>query len=68
VRIKQRRRRLAPTTGHPGVDRSLRARDPDFYLFPQNASELASHVPAYLNMLNGIGQEDICFGMTFNLS
>ena len=40
------------------------ARDPDFYIFPQNASELASQVPAYLNVVNGMGQEDIYYGYT----
>lgn len=41
-----------------------RARNPRFYLFPQNAPELASRVPAaaYLNIVNGIGQEDIYYG------
>jgi uncharacterized protein (TIGR01370 family) len=38
------------------------ARDPDFYIFPQNAPELASLVPAYLNSVDGIGQEDIYYG------
>ncbi|MBI3949164.1 MAG: endo alpha-1,4 polygalactosaminidase [Acidobacteria bacterium] len=39
-----------------------RARDPDFYIFPQNAPDLATLVPAYLNSVNGIGQEDIYYG------
>lgn len=39
-----------------------RARDPDFYIFAQNAPELASLVPAYLNSVDGIGQEDIYYG------
>jgi cysteinyl-tRNA synthetase len=39
-----------------------RARDPDFYIFPQNAPELASLIPAYLNSADGIGQEDIYYG------
>ena len=38
------------------------SRDPDFYIFPQNAPELASLVPAYLNSVDGIGQEDIYYG------
>gem|GEM_PF-4589970 len=39
-----------------------RARDPDFYIFPQNAPELATLVPAYLNSVDGIGQEDLYYG------
>ncbi len=39
-----------------------RASDPDFYIFPQNAPELASLVPGYLNVVDGIGQEDIYYG------
>jgi len=39
-----------------------RAHDPDFYIFPQNAPELASLVSAYLNSVDGIGQEDIYYG------
>jgi len=39
-----------------------RAQDPDFYIFPQNAPELADLVPAYLATVNGIGQEDIYYG------
>ncbi len=39
-----------------------RARDPDFCIFPQNAPELAREVPAYLNSVDGIGQEDIYYG------
>ncbi len=39
-----------------------RARDPDFVIFPQNAPELASLVPGYLNAVDGIGQEDIYYG------
>ena len=39
-----------------------RDRDPDFYIFPQNAPELASEIPAYLNSVDGIGQEDIYYG------
>jgi cysteinyl-tRNA synthetase len=40
----------------------VRARDPDFYIFPQNAPELASLIPAYLNSVDGIGQEDTYYG------
>jgi cysteinyl-tRNA synthetase len=39
-----------------------RARDPDFYVFPQNAPQLAEEVPAYLGSVDGIGQEDIYYG------
>ncbi len=39
-----------------------RARDPDFLIVPQNAPELAVLVPAYLNHVDGIGQEDIYYG------
>jgi cysteinyl-tRNA synthetase len=39
-----------------------RARDPDFYIFPQNAPELADLVPGYLKSVDGIGQEDIYYG------
>lgn len=38
-----------------------RASDPDFYIFPQNAPELASLVPDYLSSVDGIGQEDIYY-------
>ena len=39
-----------------------RASDPDFYIFPQNAPELAGLVPDYLDSVDGIGQEDIYYG------
>ena len=39
-----------------------RARDPDFYIFPQNAPELATLVADYLDSVDGIGQEDIYYG------
>jgi len=46
-----------------------RARDPDFYVFPQNAAALAVEVageytrePGYLDSVDGIGQEDIYYG------
>jgi cysteinyl-tRNA synthetase len=32
-----------------------------FYLFPQNAPELAGLIPEYLNSVDGIGQEDVYF-------
>lgn len=35
---------------------------PDFYIIPQNAPELAEHDPAYLDIVDGIGQEDIYYG------
>jgi len=38
------------------------ARDPDFYIFPQNAPELAALITAYLGSVDGIGQEDIYYG------
>ncbi|MCZ7568566.1 MAG: endo alpha-1,4 polygalactosaminidase [Ardenticatenaceae bacterium] len=39
-----------------------RARDPDFLIFPQNAPELATVVPAYLTSVDGIGQEELYYG------
>jgi cysteinyl-tRNA synthetase len=39
-----------------------RTADPDFYIFPQNAPELATLVPSYLDSVDGIGQEDIYYG------
>ena len=39
-----------------------RERDPDFLIIPQNASELATLIPIYLNIVDGIGQEDIYYG------
>jgi len=39
-----------------------RAVDPDFFIIPQNAPELATDIPAYLNTVDGIGQEDIYYG------
>ncbi len=39
-----------------------RARDQDFLILPQNAPELAALVPGYVNIVDGIGQEDIYFG------
>ncbi|HEY66475.1 MAG TPA: hypothetical protein G4O02_18140, partial [Caldilineae bacterium] len=39
-----------------------RRRDPDFYIFVQNAPELARLVPGYLDSVDGIGQEDIYYG------
>ncbi len=39
-----------------------RARDPDFYIFPQNAAELVADFPEYLDVIDGIGQEDVYYG------
>ena len=39
-----------------------RARNPDFLIIPQNAPELATDVPDYLDHINGIAQEDIYYG------
>ncbi len=39
-----------------------RARDPDFYIFPQNAPELADMIPAYLDSVDGIGHESVYYG------
>lgn len=39
-----------------------RAVDPDFLIFPQNAPELASRIPAYLATIDGIGQESVYYG------
>ena len=36
--------------------------DPDFYILVQNAPQLASLIPAYLDTIDGIGQEDIYYG------
>jgi cysteinyl-tRNA synthetase len=38
------------------------ARDPDFYIFPQNAPELGTEFPAYLSSVDGIGQEEVYYG------
>jgi cysteinyl-tRNA synthetase len=40
----------------------VRTRNPDFLIIPQNAPELASEVPDYLNHVNGIAQEDTYYG------
>jgi cysteinyl-tRNA synthetase len=40
----------------------FRARDPGFYIFPQNAPELAGRTTGYLDAVDGIGQEDIYYG------
>ena len=45
-----------------GIAAYSRARDPDFYIIPQNAPELASIVNGYLEIVDGIGQEDIYYG------
>lgn len=39
-----------------------RQQNPDFMIFPQNAPELASMIPSYLEFVDGIGQEDIYYG------
>ena len=39
-----------------------RAGDPDFYIFPQNAPELAALLPGYLDGVDGIGQEEAYYG------
>ncbi len=39
-----------------------RARDPDFYIVPQNAPELGTRIPSYLSFVDGIGQEDLYYG------
>lgn len=39
-----------------------RSVDPTFYIVPQNAPELTTLVPAYMDALDGIGQEDIYYG------
>ena len=39
-----------------------RGMDPDFLVVPQNAAELAERFPAYLDVVDGIGQEDIYYG------
>ena len=39
-----------------------RTRDPDFYVVPQNAAELATLIPTYLSIVDGVGQEDIYYG------
>lgn len=44
------------------IARRARERDPDFYIFPQNAAELVEYDPAYLDIVDGIGQEDIYYG------
>ena len=40
----------------------FRSRDPDFYIFPQNAPELAHLVTGYLDYVDGIDQEDLYYG------
>jgi len=39
-----------------------RSHDPDFALFAQNGAELARLIPGYLQLVEGIGQEDIYYG------
>ena len=40
----------------------FRVRDPGFYIFPQNAPELAGLTTGYLDNVDGIGQEDLYYG------
>ncbi len=39
-----------------------RARDPDFLIFPQNAAGLEALVPGYMDVVDGIGQEEVYYG------
>jgi len=39
-----------------------RVRDPDFRIVVQNAAELVERFPDYLELIDGIGQEDIYYG------
>jgi cysteinyl-tRNA synthetase, unknown class len=39
-----------------------RSRDPGFLVFVQNASELPGLVPGYVELVDGIGQEDVYYG------
>lgn len=39
-----------------------RSRNPDFCIVSQNAAELVTLVPSYLDSVDGIGQEDIYYG------
>jgi len=41
---------------------TARNRNPSFLIFVQNGAELASIYPAYLNAVDGIGQEDLYYG------
>lgn len=45
-----------------GLAAYARARRPGFLVVPQNAAGLAALIPAYLNSVDGIGQEDIYYG------
>ena len=36
--------------------------DPDFYIVPQNGAELVELVPGYLELVDGIGQEELYYG------
>jgi cysteinyl-tRNA synthetase len=40
-----------------------RARDPDFYIFVQNAPELAQDIPGYLDSVDGASHEEIYYGL-----
>lgn len=44
------------------IGRYARERDPDFLIFPQNGAELVTMVDDYLDVVDGIGQEDIYYG------
>jgi cysteinyl-tRNA synthetase len=39
-----------------------RRQNPDFYIFPQNGEGLAHLIPAYLDVVDGIGKEDAYYG------
>lgn len=39
-----------------------REENPGFMIFPQNGAELASRIPEFLDIVDGIGQEDIYYG------
>jgi cysteinyl-tRNA synthetase len=39
-----------------------RRRNAGFYIFPQNGAALARIAPGYLDVVDGIGQEDIYYG------
>jgi cysteinyl-tRNA synthetase len=39
-----------------------RGRSESFLVIPQNAAELAQEVPEYLDIIDGLGQEDLSFG------
>jgi cysteinyl-tRNA synthetase len=45
-----------------GLADYARARRPGFLVVPQNAAGLAALIPAYLDSVDGIGQEDVYYG------